>query len=875
MERMFPAHRLVLLVILLVGGLLAGGGSPPSPAVAAPNLAPQPTALTAFHRSGQTFLTWQEVAGVTGESYHLYRSPTPITAATLGAARPLTAQWGALPEGSSIFWSERAHPSGPQLLNYVIHDLGTPLTDTTGLFVWTAKETGAFYYAVTTVSNGVENRAEFSPANSLSQPVAETPADPAPVRVAQSADGLTAIYSQFMDYETYNPTVNLVTPDRPGHAAAAAQPQYAFNYSILLPQPTACGGAPPTLPLVLILHGYGGRYINTLTATNGLCAAVVYGDDPARTWYFGHSAGYDYRQGSPATTGPIVNYTEARLIRIVQDAGRGYGLPGRTLDPQRVYVQGGSMGGSGALALGLRYPNVFAAVLADVPMTNHQAAGTENPPGCCPWYLDTLPLWGSADAHLPIHLIGAAATPLLAYNGTPIWTWQNQQQMVVTRRAADTALINIGHGTLDTVIHWQSQGQPFYQPLYQSRRTFSGATRAVGHTGTGTAGVGPMSSFAVAPYDNWGVRRDETVPAFSDASGSSQVPPPSDQESNYNLNLEWGASWHLFAGAQPPLDTPTAWAIDLRTTDGSNQVVAVTPRRRQQFSVTPGATYGWENRRLSDNTLLQSGQVVADVDQLVTVAGVQVDGVGTHLRIVFLTPAPTATVTPTATATATATPTATVTVTATATVSPCTVTFSDVAPSNVFYPFVTHLACVGVLSGYSDGTYRPAGYVTRAQVAKIAALLWPEPAGIPAAQLFADVSPASSFYPYIEALAGRGIISGYNCGALDEPCDTAQRPYFRPSVLMTRGQISKIMALSGGLSAPPSGRQFADVPPTNSFYPYIASLAGLEILSGYNCGGPSEPCSAGAFYFRPGDATTRGQIAKIAALTAALGSPHP
>lgn len=113
---------------------------------------PQPTGLTAFHRSGQTFLTWSEVGGLAGEQYHIYRHTAPITAANIGQARRLTGRWGALPEGSSIFWTEREREP-PITPNYVINDLAAPLADTTGLFVWTTKETGAFYYAITTIYN--------------------------------------------------------------------------------------------------------------------------------------------------------------------------------------------------------------------------------------------------------------------------------------------------------------------------------------------------------------------------------------------------------------------------------------------------------------------------------------------------------------------------------------------------------------------------------------------------------------------------------------------------------------------------------------------------------------------------------------------------
>lgn len=66
--------------------------------------------------------------------------------------------------------------------------------------------------------------------------------------------------------------------------------------------------------------------------------------------------------------------------------------------------------------------------------------------------------------------------------------------------------------------------------------------------------------------------------------------------------------------------------------------------------------------------------------------------------------------------------------------------------------------------------------------------------------------------------------------------------------------------------------QFADVPSSNTFYPYARCLACKGILSGYPCGGTNpeggaaEPCDP-TFkpYFRYNNAITRGQISKIVA----------
>ena len=219
----------------------------PTPTSGGPRPA-QPAGLTAFHRAGQTFLTWSEVGGLAGERYHIYRHTAPITAANLGQARRLTERWGPLAEGSSIFWTERDREP-PITANYVINDLAAPLADTTGLFVWTSHDAGAFYYAVTTVHDGVENRADFGLGNSLAAPLSETPADPQPVLAWRDAGGRGAVFTQYLDYESYNPTFDAPRGDR----APAVRVQLQRR------APLGCGvrwrdsGQLPDLPLHLRL----------------------------------------------------------------------------------------------------------------------------------------------------------------------------------------------------------------------------------------------------------------------------------------------------------------------------------------------------------------------------------------------------------------------------------------------------------------------------------------------------------------------------------------------------------------------------------------------------------------------------------------------
>jgi hypothetical protein len=223
----------------------------------------------------------------------------------------------------------------------------------------------------------------------------------------------------------------------------------------------------------------------------------------------------------------------------------------------------------------------------------------------------------------------------------------------------------------------------------------------------------------------------------------------------------------------------------------------------------------------------------------------------------------TPTVTSTATVTATASPTGTASPTATGTA--CAISFSDVAPSDYFYTAVINLACRGVISGYSDGTYRPYNVTTRGQMSKIVALAFGLPIQTPAAggYTFTDAQPGSTFFAYVETVAAHGIVGGYACGQTNpqngaaEPCDGANRPYYRPGNEVTRAQLTKMTVLAaveqqGWTLANPATATFSDVPAGSTFYSYIETAACRGVLGGYSDG-----------TFRPGGLALRGQIAKI------------
>ncbi len=230
--------------------------------------------------------------------------------------------------------------------------------------------------------------------------------------------------------------------------------------------------------------------------------------------------------------------------------------------------------------------------------------------------------------------------------------------------------------------------------------------------------------------------------------------------------------------------------------------------------------------------------------------------------------------------------------TAVSTVEPlCTVSFSDVKPSeSPFYVYVRVLACRGIISGYSDGTFRPNANVTRGQLAKMVAASAGYNDAVPnTCWTFRDVAPGSTYWLYVERVALHGVTSGYACSnaaGSTEPCDEGNRRYFRPNEAVTRQQVAKMVAASMKQetnravvpAAVPTGTTyeytFADVPPSNTFNPYVEALARLGSISGYNCGGANpdtgqaEPCdSQNRKYFRPASNMSRGQVSKVLATT--------
>lgn len=100
---------------------------------------------------------------------------------------------------------------------------------------------------------------------------------------------------------------------------------------------------------------------------------------------------------------------------------------------------------------------------------------------------------------------------------------------------------------------------------------------------------------------------------------------------------------------------------------------------------------------------------------------------------------------------------------------------------------VQMLVDLGLISGYTDGTFRPGNYITREEVAKLIAILCTENPQAPADVYFYDAQNSWAL-SYIGYCAGQGIIGGDGLGS------------FRPKDNVTAQELAKMLLVILGQS---------------------------------------------------------------------------
>ena len=123
--------------------------------------------------------------------------------------------------------------------------------------------------------------------------------------------------------------------------------------------------------------------------------------------------------------------------------------------------------------------------------------------------------------------------------------------------------------------------------------------------------------------------------------------------------------------------------------------------------------------------------------------------------------------------------------------------FSDLDAGAWYHEAVDFALWAGLMNGYSDGTFRPGGTVSRAMLAQILYNQAGKPA-VTGGKTFSDVAPGAWYAPAVAWAAQRGIVSGYADGT------------FRPNSGVTREQLAAMLWRSAGSPASSRVLNFTD-----------------------------------------------------------------
>jgi pimeloyl-ACP methyl ester carboxylesterase len=566
---------------------------------ATPLRAEQVSQLRAWHRAGQTFLTWKEViTPVTREGmsvqelkdlqtrfeqgqrvrYRIYRASRPIK--SVEGLKPIVE----LP--SLTAWNMDYYGTSPQPENrafrYVLEDGKEPVLPGSGIYVHNPQDPGKAYYAVTVSLNGKEDMT-VEAANSLQTPIDETVGPGVPV--------LQRIVKQQSFTHVENPTLHYyVRWETPPNVNVQGRP---FDYLVAIPPKLA-----KPAPVGLQMHAWGGS-LNVdfgwwYNAEKG--AILITSNQIPYDWW----TGYHERLGTgqPLNTkedwakGVVRPYSQRRMLSFLDWVATKW-----EVDLSRTFVAGTSMGGSGALMLALRFPQRIAWAISWVGI---------HIPHMSPQFK------GSYET-----VFGRQEWGVKFEDGTGVWDYFNDAWYLRRHPDKDVGFLTFSNGKNDGGIGWP-QAVEYYRALQETRQPHLFIWGQGGH---GERAAMPRDGGErIMPID---IRTDQSLPAFTNCSLDSNPgngdPTNGDASGQINFYLYWETEnivdrterWEMTVGLidRAPRDTAT---------------VDITPRRRQQFKANPGELFNWNNLSLDTNKVIQSGQIIADKWGLVTLPKVTV-----------------------------------------------------------------------------------------------------------------------------------------------------------------------------------------------------------------------------------------------------------
>ncbi len=259
---------------------------------------------------------------------------------------------------------------------------------------------------------------------------------------------------------------------------------------------------------------------------------------------------------------------EKRVMDTVRWTIQKYGI-----DPNRVYLCGNSMGGSGTLGIGMRHGDVFAAIKANVP------AGIE-------------------------HVSNRMYFP--------------PQSVPETVKLPDPPVCVDYSGQNDG---WSAGHERFVQAMNDRKYALYFYWGPFGHANN-SAQIMKVNDL-IDSFDWLGVKKNEPYAAFTNASGNTKLPWPDDLKNTAPGQVNAFFRWKNISDTADKIDLSLhlVSATELKTSFEIPKAATadVTLRRLQHFQLQPGASFRWTFGAAK-------GEGRADTHGLITVAGLKITG---------------------------------------------------------------------------------------------------------------------------------------------------------------------------------------------------------------------------------------------------------
>ncbi|MBK9731527.1 MAG: T9SS type A sorting domain-containing protein [Chitinophagaceae bacterium] len=539
------------------------------------------TNLSGFYRNGQVFLTWQNIEDSL-VYYKVYRSNLPITNTDQLAACEYL---GWTNSESSKDHNLSKHDG---IVHFLVIDSGSaPLTKSTGLFVATTLLDGNYYYAVTTVNNGIEQKDITVGVNALQNPVSEKVAEPQPVFQQQRliSEKEVEIYATFASskYAIGQPLMN--------------EAGFITNDFILY-RNGATGGQHP---IRIRFHGGGADFFyNVLNVKedeiNLNPEDFLPGGDNSSWW--GANENYNIFNSDsnlvPPVSGINYNFCHQRITQLIN-----WVIKNLPVDSNRIYLEGTSLGSIGAFYYTMLYPERIAAIKLSGSVFDLSFQNDYNP------VCSLNP--GMSNRVNGDNKFGMVSTNLSSNLGIPFYNLVDGNWLLQNFNEKDYPVIYSVNGKNDSIVGWTEKTY-YYNSVNANHTGGYYFWDGRGHGG-GPELVWSDENFNILKY-----RRNVLFPAFAYCSTNEDPGDGHSTDGEAYGTVNGFLDWKDNIIDDSSFLRITLFMKDLIKQDKTiypapdNCTADVTLRRRQVFQPSPGDTLWWNV--LHNNSVIQSGMQV-------------------------------------------------------------------------------------------------------------------------------------------------------------------------------------------------------------------------------------------------------------------------